>query len=121
MKAARIGLLAMITASSFSCASGARTVYINLHPAVVATASQPSHVVRSSPRYWRDFFLFGWVPGELVVDAADECGGAEHVERIETQQSFVQRLIASFASSYPINVYSPYTGRVVCDFQAARD
>jgi len=119
--AARIGLLAVITASSFSCASPARTVYINLHPAGVASVSEPSPVLSPSPRYWRDFFLFGWVPGELVVDAAADCGGAEHVERIETQQSFVQRLIAMLARSTLINVYSPYTGRVVCDFHAARN
>jgi Bor protein len=121
VKAARIGLLAVLTAASFSCASPARTVYINLHPVVGASANEPSPVVRSNPRDWRNFFLFGWVPGVLVVDAADECGGAEHVERIEAQQSFVQRLIARFARSTLINVYSPYTGRVVCDFHAARD
>ena len=118
MRAASIGLLAVIAASSLSCASPARTVYVNLHPAGVASASPASHVIHSSPHSWRHFFLFGWVPGELVVDAAAECGGAEHVERIETQQSFVQGLIAWLARSALINVYSPYTGRVVCDSQA---
>ena len=69
---------------------------------------------RSPPQYWRNFWIYGWAPGELVIDAAHQCGGTAHVERIETQQSFVQALIQAFAGYY-INIYAPYTGRVVCD------
>lgn len=69
---------------------------------------------RSSPRYWRHFFLFGWIPGEMVIDAAAYCGGTDRIERIETRESFVQGFIAAFAGYY-VNIYSPYTGRVVCD------
>jgi hypothetical protein len=58
--------------------------------------------------------VYGWVPDELIVDAAAYCNGTERIERIETEQSFVQGLIAAFAGYY-INIYSPYTGRVVCD------
>jgi len=91
----------------------ARTVYTNLHPNAPAPAvAMPSD--RSSPTYWRHFFIYGWVPGELVVDASAYCHGTERIERIETRQSFVQGLIATFAGYY-INIYSPYTGRVVCD------
>jgi hypothetical protein len=75
---------------------------------------------RSSPKSWRHFFLFGWAPGELVIDGAHYCGGGEHVERIETRQSFVQGLIYQLAGYY-INIYAPYTGRVVCDYHVERD
>lgn len=40
--------------------------------------------------------------------------GVEHVKQIETRQTFVQGLIAAFAGYY-INIYSPYTGAVICD------
>jgi hypothetical protein len=55
----------------------------------------------------------------MVIDAASYCGGPAHVDRIETQQSFVQGLIAAVAGYY-INIYSPYTGRVVCDYHVRR-
>ena len=91
----------------------ARTVYTNLHPQLPAPKLAPD-VDRSSPKYWRHFFIYGWVPGELVIDASAYCNGTAHIERIETQQSFVQGLIEAVAGYY-INIYSPYTGRVVCD------
>jgi hypothetical protein len=51
------------------------------------------------------------------VDASAYCHGTERIERIETRRSFVQGLIAALAGYY-INIYSPYTGRVVCDHHA---
>jgi len=51
--------------------------------------------------------------GERVIDAAARCGGAQRVQEIRTERSFVQRLIATIAGYY-INIYSPYTGEVVC-------
>ena len=71
----------------------------------------------SSPRSWRSFFLYGWAPGELVIDASAYCDGTERIERIETRRSFVQGLVAAVAGFY-INIYSPYSGRVVCDRHA---
>ncbi len=63
---------------------------------------------------WLNFWVFGWVPGEMRLDAAAHCGGIEHVDSLETRLTFLQGLIAAFAG-YVINVYSPYTGWVVCD------
>lgn len=89
-----------------------RTRYVDLplppepSPSVVDTQPQ-------DPSGWRHFFIWGWAPGERVIDAAAECGGAEKVESIETRRKFVQGLIAAFAGYY-INIYSPYEGKVVC-------
>ncbi len=62
---------------------------------------------------WRHFFVYGWAPSERVIDARGYCGGAEYVQEIETRQTFVQGPIATFAGYY-INIYSPWTGEVVC-------
>jgi hypothetical protein len=99
----------MILLTETSCA---RTVYTNLHPQLpegTTLQNQP----RDSPRYWRHFFIYGWVPAELIIDAESYCQGTEHIDRIETRSSFVQGLVSAVAGYY-INIYSPYTGRVVC-------
>lgn len=62
---------------------------------------------------WRSFFLWGWVPGELHVDAQDACGGTEQIDSIETRRTFAQGLVAAVAGFY-VNVYSPYNGAVYC-------
>jgi hypothetical protein len=112
---ARIALCLLVLAAT-GCA---RTVYTNLHPQMPLPAAETAGD-RSSPQYWRHFFVFGWVPGELEIDAQYYCNGTEHIERIETRRSFVQGLIAAVAGYY-INVYSPYTGRVVCDRHVAAE
>jgi len=110
---AAAALLALVLAAGPGCA---RTVYTNLHPrAAVPEAPAPD---RTEPQGWRHFFVFGWAPGERVIDAAEYCEGTARIERIETRQSFLQGLIASFAGYY-VNIYSPYTGRVVCDRHTA--
>ena len=106
----RLALLCALLATVSACA---QTVYTNLHPQL-----PPPEVVsdfdQSSPKYWRHFFVYGLAPGEIVIDASAYCNGTDRIERIETRQSFVQGLIAEVAGYY-INIYSPYTGRVVCD------
>ena len=88
-----------------------RTVYRNLElPGDTARARVASW---RSPN-WRSFFLYGWLPREVVVEAAGECGGAANVREIRTRRSFRQGLVAKFASSAGVNVYSPWTGEVVC-------
>jgi hypothetical protein len=62
---------------------------------------------------WRHFFLWGWVPGELRIDAQDACGGTEQIDSIETRRTFAQGLVAAVAGFY-VNVYSPYNGAVYC-------
>jgi len=87
-----------------------RTVYRNFEPGNTARARTES---RHSPS-WRSFFLYGWLPRELVVQAGAECGGAANVREIRTRRTFQQALVAKLASSAGVNVYSPWTGQVVC-------
>lgn len=98
-----------------------RTSYSNLAPPVPMSEREPPTTtgsrVPASP--WRHFWVYGWAPGELVIDAAATCGGTNHVAQIETRQTFAQGLIAAFAGYY-INIYSPYTGAVVCDNERRR-
>jgi hypothetical protein len=49
-----------------------------------------------------------------VIEASEQCGGVEHVQRIETRRTFVQGLIAQVAGYY-VNIYSPYSGGAICD------
>ena len=93
-----------------------KTTYYNFVP---DNGTKPEHgrfqdLSAEPPRYWRSFWIYGWVPAEMNIFADRECGGAEHIVQIETQRTFVQGLIAAFAGYY-INIYSPYSGRVLCD------
>jgi hypothetical protein len=113
MNRLHVAFLCLVLSTSISCA---RTVYTNLHPQLPAPKGAPKGD-RSSPVYWRHFFIYGWAPTEVIIDAADYCGGADRIERIETGRSFAQGLVATFAGYY-INIYSPYTGRIICDRHA---
>ena len=106
MKTGVVAALAVL-----SLAGCYRTVYRNVEP-----LAAPAPSVRMVPRSpsWRSFFLYGWVPPQLVVDAAGECGGGSRVREIRTRQTFAQGMVDRFASS-GVNVYSPWTGEVVCD------
>lgn len=88
-----------------------RNVYTGLAmPAESSAVLAPT--ARSSS--WRSFYLYGYLPSELVVDAAAECGGAALVREIRTRQTFTQGLISMFATSSGVNAYAPWTGEVVC-------
>ena len=106
---ARVWVLGCVLA----CASSAcyRTVYRQLEP---SRETARAGVAARSSAGWRSFFLYGWVPRELVVHAAAECGGSGNVREIRTRRTFGQGLVAKFASSVGVNVYSPWTGEVVC-------
>jgi hypothetical protein len=69
---------------------------------------------------WQHFYLYGWVPGERVVDARKRCGGADKIVAIETRRSFLEGLVAAFAGYY-VNIYSPYDGAVLCTEQPPED
>jgi hypothetical protein len=102
-------LVAVVLASgSVGCY---RAVYRNLEPSG-PTMAQRANVRRSSG--WRSFFLYGWVPNEVRVNAAAECGSASNVREIRTRRTLNQGLVGAFASSSGVNVYSPWTGEVVC-------
>lgn len=107
-------ILALLSLSVVVGAGCFRTAYTNLTPFSNKPVEEPPNVSHDAPNSWQHFFIYGWVPSEKKIDAAKACGGAEHVERIETRQTFVQGLIAAFAGYY-VNVYSPYTGAVICD------
>jgi len=90
-----------------------RTTYRNLEP-TPATPAATSYVPRDEFG-WRHFFVFGWFPGERVIDATGRCGAPERVKEIRTGQTFPQVLIAAaLGLALYVSIYSPYTGRVVC-------
>ena len=93
-----------------------RTVYHHLEPPSYQPATQAPRVMpEREDSGWRSFFLYGWAPSEKVIDAAGRCGGAAQVEEIRTERSFLQGFLTVIASAvYGLNIYSPYTGEVVC-------
>lgn len=58
---------------------------------------------------WQHFFV-GGIGQEVVENAAEVCGGAHKVAKIETQQSFLNGL-ASFVSN---GLYTPHQNKVYC-------
>jgi len=99
-----------------------RTQYVNLvHQPVFDQPRHASDAPKPQPHSsWQSFFIWGWVPGVRVIPAGDICGGPEWVREVRTERTFVQGLIATFAGYY-INIYSPYTGEVVCTQDPVRD
>jgi len=96
------------------CSGCYTTTYHNFDARTEIDAVEPEDAVATRQRYWRHFWIYGWRPEVMTIDVAAECGGMEHVERLETGGTFLQGLVAMFAGYY-INIYSPYTARVVCD------
>jgi hypothetical protein len=88
-----------------------RTSYYHLEPG--APTAAPADARNREDSSWQHFFVYGWFPVERVIPAGSQCGGAEHVEEIRAQQTFVQGLVEELSTAY-VNIYSPYTGRVVC-------
>jgi hypothetical protein len=109
MRRLSFAALGLILLGTSGCA---RTVYRNVEPSVTLAPRAPSRHLRGESG-WRHFFLFGWVPSEQIVDAAAECGGAQYVSEIRTEQSFVQGVLYVLTNVY-VTVYAPYTGEVVC-------
>jgi len=94
-----------------------RTVYVN----VQAPGTPPpdeSELTRARYQHgsWQSFFFYGFVPGSKDIDAVYTCGGEQHVESLETQQTFWQFLTSLAAGYYVLlNVYAPYRAQVNCD------
>jgi hypothetical protein len=102
-------LVPFVFAASGGCY---RAVYGNLEPS--AGEERPVASVSRS-QSWRSFYLYGYLPSELKIDAAGECGGdGTHVREIRTRQTFAQGITRLFATSSGVNVYSPWNGEVVC-------
>ncbi len=55
------------------------------------------------------FFLYG-VGQDSYVDAAEVCGGAQNIARIEVEQNALDSVLAFLTG----NIYSPRTARVYC-------
>ena len=89
-----------------------RTHYANFSPANPNLAPQQGQPLRTS-QGWQHFFIWGWVPGELPIDARAMCNGAQNIDSIETRRTFLEGLVAAFAGYY-INIYSPWNGAVSC-------
>jgi hypothetical protein len=92
-----------------------RTTYINLHAADAPTPVETAQTrAKHGKGSWQSFFLFGWIPSTKVIDAAEQCGGEDHVWRIETENSLGTGFVCSVAGYY-INVYCPWRAHVTCD------
>jgi hypothetical protein len=100
-------LLLFLSVPSSSCQ---RTVYTHLHG---NGDERPAKAPVSAGGRWQHFFIFGWVPGEKVIESEDGCGKAR-VAEIRTRRTFVQGLVAAVAGFY-INIYSPWTGETLCE------
>ncbi len=111
----RVASLVLVVTVSAGCF---RTVYRNLEPIEERVAVAPRGRA-SNP--WRSFFLYGWFPHELAIDAAAECGGAAHVDEIRTRQTFTEGLVDSFANTGGVNVYSPWNAEIVCAPDASHE
>lgn len=108
LRAPRLAALALfcLTAGCY------RAAYTGLARPEAADPTMPATAPRSSS--WRSFYLYGYLPSELAIDAAAECGGAARVREIRTRQTFTQGLISMFATSSGVNAYAPWTGEVIC-------
>ena len=89
-----------------------RTHYTNFSPANPNLAPQTTQPVKRGSG-WQHFFIWGWIPSELTIDARQDCGGAENVHSIQTRRTFLEGLVAAFAGYY-INIYSPWDGTLYC-------
>jgi hypothetical protein len=89
-----------------------RTHYTNFSPSNPNLSPQTAQPVKRGSG-WQHFFIWGWVPGELPIDAHSACGGAENLDSIQTRRTFLEGLVAAFAGYY-INIYSPWEGAVYC-------
>jgi len=110
----RVAVTAVVCASVVLASSGCfRTQYVNFvapYQEPVAFNATPS----GAPSSWQHYFLFGWIPASRTLKAGEACGGADRIQSIETRETFLQGFVAMLASYY-VNIYSPYTGKVVCE------
>ena len=93
-----------------------RTEYANVLPkeAPMSVPVSPEAInPLSRSGGWQSFFIYGWVPGEKVINATAACGSAEDIGVIKTQRTFLEGLVAAIAGFY-INIYSPWDGAVYC-------
>lgn len=78
---------------------------VSCYHATIETAATPSTVVIEKP--FASSWIYGLVPPKTVETAAKCPGG---VAKVETQQSFVNGLVAILT----IGIYTPMTIRVTC-------
>jgi hypothetical protein len=90
-----------------------RTHYTNFSPANPNRTPQAAQQPVKRGSGWQHFFIYGWVPSELTIDARNDCGEADNIESIRTRRTFLEGLVASVAGFY-INIYSPWDGAVYC-------
>lgn len=92
-----------------------RTVYTNLSGSQQEKANieRLEQMRDYDDTTWQHFFVYGWVPSELIIDASKYCQRRNNVVAIKTRQTFAEGLVAALAGNY-INIYSPYDAHVVC-------
>ena len=90
-----------------------KATYLNLYSEDY-TIPEGSPATNFESDGWRNFFIFGQIPGELVIDARRLCGEG-HVAEIETRWTFLQVVLTGVSTAFFVNLYSPITGKVICD------
>ncbi|MFA5073958.1 MAG: hypothetical protein WC539_08715 [Nitrospirota bacterium] len=93
-----------------------RTVYMNVQGDASPkkmTIEELEKIPDFDETHWQHFFIYGWVPSEKIINAADICGGAGNIASIKTRLTPLEGLVGAVAGYY-INIYSPYDGNVVC-------
>jgi hypothetical protein len=110
-----IAVVAAVIVTATGCY---RTTYTNLHPPSPVQEQPAAPLPRPQLSSWKHFFIWGWVPSEMVIPVDQDCAGAGGVKEIRTRQTFVQGLIEAFAGYY-INICAPWTAEVVCANQPA--
>ena len=101
----------------FSVSGCYKTVYMNVQgdkAPVKMTLEQLEKAPGFDETDWHHYFIYGLIPNEKTFDAGKLCNGPENILSINTKQTFVQGFVEHLASYY-INIYSPYSGQVVCD------
>ncbi len=91
----------LIVAFAALLLSGCATQTFDINPAIAP--SQPS-LEESQP------FFVGGIGQSAFVDAAEVCGGADQIARVETEQTALDGVLSFLTGG----LYSPQTARVYC-------
>lgn len=119
MTAAR-SALALLMLYALLATSCYRTVYTNFGAVDDPPPATPEQLDGWRARNtWQHFFIWGWIPEELFIDARKRCGQADNIRAVETRRTFLEGLVAQFAGYY-INIYSPYDAAVRCKQDPAK-
>lgn len=115
-KTTSLAILAVfITIAASGCY---RTRYVNFEPPPdgerpVRETTEVKGAEITTKNGWQHFFVWGWAPNKRTFPLDEICGEPQWIESVETQRTFLQGLVTSFAGFY-VNIYSPYNAEMKC-------